>query len=194
MLAPDGANDAGNDRCGDFNQRDRRRRAGGANAGRLGMNGRRRRGGRSVRGAPAGFQLFGQNRRRLPQTRQRRPRGSRRIPCGLRNGRHRALYRRHGIRRDLNLVSIGELRLPDPAATVATKLPGPAAGRPQACHCDAIGCSAVVGADGEHMNRQAQGRRGTLALGPQQRSIKGWETKPVWPVRHAQRALARFRC
>ena len=51
--------------------------------------------------------------------------------------------RRHCLRRDQELVGIEELRLPDPAAMVAAKLPGPAFGRPQACHFDAIGCSAV---------------------------------------------------
>jgi hypothetical protein len=121
------------------------------------------RGGRSVRGAPAGFQFLGQNRRWPPQPRKRRPRGSRRIRRGLRNGRHRAPYRRHGIRRDLKLVGIGELRLPDPTATVATKLPGPASGRPQACHCDAIGCSAVW-TDDQHwrIGKARKARLGTL--------------------------------
>ena len=80
----------------------------------------RRRNRRTVRGIPAGFQFLGQNRRRPPQTRQRRPRRSRRIGSSLRNGRHRASYRRHLICCDLKLVGIGELRLPDPAATVAT--------------------------------------------------------------------------
>jgi len=162
VLAPHSAYDAGNDRGAAFNQRDRRRRACLANAGRLGMNARRRRGGRSVRGTPAGFQLLGQNRRRPQQTRQRRPRGSRRIGRGLRDGRHRAPYRRHCIRRDLKLVGIGELRLPDPAATVATKLAGPASGRPQACHCDAIGCSAVW-TDDQHWRI---GKREKRAWGP----------------------------
>jgi hypothetical protein len=58
-------------------------------------------------------------------------------------GGHRAPHRRHCLRRDQELVGIGELRLPDPAAMVAANLPGPAFGRPQACHFDAIGCSAV---------------------------------------------------
>ena len=54
-----------------------------------------------------------------------------------------APYGRHCIRRDQELVCIGELRLPNPAATLTTKLAGPAAGQPQACHFDTIGGSAV---------------------------------------------------
>jgi len=72
-----------------------------------------------------------------------RQRRSRRIGRSLRNGGHRAPHRRHCLRRDQELVGIGELRVSDPAAMVAAKLPGPAFGRPQACHFDAIGCSAV---------------------------------------------------
>jgi len=41
-----------------------------------------------------------------------------------------APYGRHCIRRDQELVCIGELRLPNPVATLATKLAGPAAGLP----------------------------------------------------------------
>ena len=73
--------------------------------------------------------VISQNCRGSPQARQRR---SRRIGRSLGDSGQGAPYRRHCIRCDQALVCIGELRLPNPAATLATKLAGPAAGQPQA--------------------------------------------------------------
>jgi hypothetical protein len=117
--------------------------------------------------------LFGSNRRNFEFVRQQRGGAFKRLqPClgmvscivsrigsGLRHRSHRPSHRGHRVGRNHELVGIGEFRLPDATAAVATHLAGPASGRPQGCHLDAIRCTAVRTGD-EH---RRLGRRGSSA-------------------------------
>ena len=91
---------------------------------------------------------------------------------GFRHGLDRAAHRRQRLGRGDQLVGVGQFGVPDRAAAHATHL---AAVRPQACHVDIVGCSAVR-ADDQHRRIR---RRGTFWTKPSSRSVNGLETKPA---------------
>src|SRR5260370_12322191 len=95
----------------------------------------------------------------------------------------RVWRRRHRVGRNHELVGMGEFRLPDATAAVATHLAGPAPRRPQGCHLDAIRCTPVRTGD-EH---RLLSRRRPFAKASS-RSVKELKTKPTLRFRAAASA------
>ena len=124
------------------------------------------------------------NRRRLADIKLLGRTGSSGPPGhGFGHGLDGAADRRQRIGRGNQPVGVRQFGVPDRTAADAAH---PAAIRPQACHVDIVGCSAVR-ADDEHRANQG---RGSFGGEPSSRSVNGLETKPRPASRHRQAVLS----
>ena len=172
----------GRDRRGFRLRRRNRRRGGGIGAlGRIGWQ--RLSTGASNAGSSAGGSAVGAHANVKLLRRSLRSRG-RRFGGGFRHGLDRAAHRRQRLGCGDKLLLMGQFGVPDRAAAHATHL---AAVRPQACHVDIVGCSAVR-ADDQHWTNS--GWRGTFGGEPSSRSVNGLETNPARRARPSPGVLS----